>query len=56
MSTFTDLLDAYLDAKNDLCDARKNFEGYNFERLVERERLAREALNDAFFKATIGVL
>jgi hypothetical protein len=54
--TFTDLLDDYLEQKNDLDEARKNFTGYDFyyfnDELVERHNAARDALNDAFQKAT----
>jgi hypothetical protein len=54
--TFTDLLDDYLEQKNDFDEARKNFTGYDFyyfnDELVERHNAARDALNDAFQKAT----
>ncbi len=56
MKTFTDLLDDYLEQKNDFDEARKNYEGYDFHyfhaKLVVRHHAARDALNEAFQKAT----
>lgn len=54
MKTFTNLLDAYLEARNEYNEARENFQGYDFDyfnhRVVVRLENATNELNDAFEK------
>ena len=56
MKSFTDLLDEYLEADKELKEARERYEGYDFDyfhyKLVHRHQEARDALNQAFAKAT----
>jgi hypothetical protein len=56
MKSFTDLLDEYLEADKELKEVRERYEGYDFDyfhhRLVNRHQEARDALNQAFAKAT----
>lgn len=58
MTTFTDLLDEYLEAKTECNEARKRFGGYDFDYFHHREaqRLhdARAAINIAFIEAASG--
>jgi hypothetical protein len=57
MKSFTDLLDEYLEADKELKEARERYEegcdfDYFHDRLVNRHQDARDALNQAFAKAT----
>jgi hypothetical protein len=56
MKSFTDLLDEYLEADKELKEARELYGGYfvdySHDRLVHRHQEARDALNQAFAKAT----
>ena len=56
MKSFTDLLDEYLEADKELKEVRERYGSYLFDylhrRLVHRHQEARDALNQAFAKAT----
>jgi predicted AlkP superfamily phosphohydrolase/phosphomutase len=58
MTTFTELLDEYLESKAEVVELRKYYEGFCFEYAYfkEHERLseARAALNIAFIEASAG--
>ena len=53
---FTDLLDEYLEASNELKNAKEAHQGYDFDyfhwRVIDREKRACIALNEAFEKLT----
>lgn len=52
MKQFTDLLEDWLYAREVLNEARENYDGHSFgyfhDRDIERESIARNALNTAF--------
>jgi len=58
MTTFTELLDEYLDAKAKHDEARARFGGYDFDYFHHKEAQhlhdARAALNIAFIQASAG--
>ncbi|MBU3577551.1 hypothetical protein [Polynucleobacter sp. UK-Kesae-W10] len=55
MSTFTELLDEYLEAKAEVAQLREHYAGYDFDyhhfKESERLREARNALNVAYLQA-----
>jgi hypothetical protein len=55
MTTFTELLDEYLEAKSEVAQLRENFGGHDFNyfhfKESERLREARDALNKAYLLA-----
>jgi hypothetical protein len=58
MTTFTELLDEYIEAKAEVAQLREHYDGYDFDyfhfKESERLREARAALNIAFIQASAG--
>lgn len=59
MTTFTELLDEYIEAKAKVAQLREHYAGYDFDyfhfKESERLREARDALNIAFIQASSGI-